>query len=249
MKIGILGAMPEEISSIKDLMTDTREVVVGNRVFIEGYIRDREVVLVFSRWGKVAASSTTTALIQKFNVHSIIFTGVAGAVHSKLNIGDIVIGNGLYQHDMDARPMFNQYQIPLTDTIIFRPNGDNVQEALTASEKFVAHIMQYLDETTLTKHSIFKPAIYQGLIASGDKFITDVANYSDLNHRDEMNNETLAVEMEGAAVAQVCEEYGIPYVVVRTISDKANHSASVDFQSFIANIANKYSAGIINNYL
>jgi len=119
VKIGILGAMLEEVSSIKEMMIINKETTIANRNYIEGTINDIEVVLVFSRWGKVASASTTTTLINKFSVNFIFFAGVAGAVDKKLNIGDIVIANCLYQHDMDARPFFDQFQVPLTATIFF----------------------------------------------------------------------------------------------------------------------------------
>src|SRR3990167_6627014 len=116
MKVGILGAMREEVESIKQLMVISGETHVGNREYIEGQINSIDVVLTFSRWGKVAASCTAATLIHKFNVDLVLFTGVAGAVHPLLNVGDVVIGDGHYQHDMDASPIFNKYQIPLTDT-------------------------------------------------------------------------------------------------------------------------------------
>src|SRR3954451_16051531 len=102
VKIGILGAMHEEISAIKEILILNKETTIAERIYYEGRINDTEVVLVFSRWGKVASASTTTTLINKFKVDFILFTGVAGAVSELLNIGDIVVGSGLYQHDMDA---------------------------------------------------------------------------------------------------------------------------------------------------
>jgi adenosylhomocysteine nucleosidase len=126
MKIGIMGAMLEEVSSIKEMMIIDKITIIANREYTEGKINDNEVVIVFSRWGKVAAASTTTTLINIFNVNFILFTGVAGAVVDHLNIGDIVIGNGLYQHDMDARPFFDLFQIPLTPSIVFEPKCTHI---------------------------------------------------------------------------------------------------------------------------
>lgn len=248
VKIGILGAMLEEISSIKEIMTFNKETNIAGRVYSEGWINDTEVVLVFSRWGKVASSSTTTTLINKFGVDFVLFTGVSGAVSKHLNIGDIVIGTGLYQHDMDARPFFDQFQIPLTSNVVFKPKTSDVEKASIAAKQFISKIDDIFTKHSLEKYSIFKPSVHNGLIASGDKFISDPKSYSELNfniHEDK----TLAVEMEGAAVAQVCEDYSIPYVVIRVISDKADHSAAIDFQSFINDIASKYSSEIIREYL
>jgi len=248
LKIGILGAMLEEVLSIKELMNITKETVIAGRTYSEGTINNIEVVLVFSRWGKVASASTTTTLINKFDVNSILFMGVAGAVSENLNIGDIVIGNGLYQHDMDARPFFDLYQIPLTSTIVFEPKTADVEKGKQAAERFVNRIESYFHADLLSKYSIFKPVVHTGLIASGDKFIADPKTHENLGYKSR-ENITLAVEMEGASVAQVCEDYQIPYLVIRVVSDKADHSAAVDFQSFIADVASKYSSGIITEYL
>lgn len=247
MKIGILGAMLEEVASIKHLMSISRETQIGGRDYIEGKINNIEVVLTFSRWGKVAASCTATTLIHKFNIDFVLFTGVAGAVHPMLNVGDIVIGDGHYQHDMDASPLFAKYQIPLTDNILFEPSGDLISAAHTAAERFVQKIGRIIDTEMLASYSIHKPAVYRGIVASGDKFVADPAAHSDLSYA-AGERKTLAVEMEGSAIAQVCHEHNVPYTVIRTISDKADHSAAVDFQSFVTTVASQYSAGVLKEY-
>ena len=247
MIIGILGAMKEEVASIKEMMVINKEVIYGSRVYIVGAIGEDEIVLTFSRWGKVASSCTTTTLINKFDVDFIIFTGVAGAVDKKLNIGDIVIGNGFYQHDMDARPLFNQFQIPLTDKIIFKPDVDDLLRANLASIKFLEIIDSVIKPDLMKKYSISKPCVYNGVVASGDQVINDPTSHTALCSAFK-DQPTLAVEMEGAAVAQVCDEFKIPYIIFRIISDKADHSAAVDFQLFVIDIACKYSAGIIREY-
>ena len=247
MKIGILGAMLEEVSSIKHLMVIVRETELGGRNYIEGTINSIQVVLTFSRWGKVAASSAAATLIHKFNVEFIVFTGVAGAVHPMLNVGDVVIGDGHYQHDMDARPIFPKYQIPLTQQLLFEPAVADVSKANAAANKFVQKIESIIEPALLAKYSVFKPVVYRGIVASGDKFVADPAVHVDLSYA-VGDRATLAVEMEGAAIAQVCHEHEIPYVVIRTVSDKADHSAVVDFQSFVATVASQYSAGILSEY-
>lgn len=136
MKIGILGAMTEEIQIIRDKMEDIKIQTIAGRDYYTGKLYGFDTVLVFSRWGKVAASSTATSLINVFNVDLIIFTGIAGAVAKELNIGDIIIGDGLYQHDMDARPIFKRYQIPLTESIIFWPKTELIEKAKKAADEF-----------------------------------------------------------------------------------------------------------------
>lgn len=248
LKIGILGAMLEEVSSIKKMMIIKKETTIGCRIYSEGTINNIEIVVVFSRWGKVASAITATTLINKFNVDFILFTGVAGAVNNHLNIGDVVVGSGLYQHDMDARPFFDKYQIPLTSTIIFEPKPSDIEKAKSAAQRFINNIRSIIDTSLLEKYSIFEPSVHTGLIASGDKFIANPNTHADLNpNANEMK--TLAVEMEGSAVAQVCEDHNIPYAIIRIISDKADHSAVIDFQSFVQDIASQYSLGIVQEYI
>ena len=248
MKLGILGAMLEEVSCIEKLMEVSNRKEIGSRTYLEGSISGMDVVLTFSRWGKVASASTTTTLINLFNVDFVLFTGVAGAVHSDLNIGDVVISNGLYQHDMDARPIFERFQVPLTNTKVFEPNIEDIFKATQASKQFLSQIHEIISKDTLSKYSILNPCIHQGLIASGDKFVTNPSKHEELHYK-HADLESLAVEMEGAAVAQVCSDYEIPFIIIRTISDKADHSAVKDFQSFIRDVASKYSAGIIRNFV
>src|SRR5258708_6117802 len=169
MKIGILGAMPEEVDSIKKMMTIKNESSLAGRIYYAGTIGEIEVVLTFSRCGKVASGSTTTTLINIFNVDFVLFIGVAGAVDESLNIGDVVIGNGFYQHDMDARPLFDQFQIPLTSKIVFEPDSHDIQKAKQAAEHFFTNVDKFIDGEILAKYSISKPKVHTGLIASGDK--------------------------------------------------------------------------------
>jgi adenosylhomocysteine nucleosidase len=192
--------------------------------------------------------STTTTLINKFNVDFVIFTGVAGAVDDNLNIGDVVISNGLYQHDMDARPFFDQFQIPLTSNLVFQPKVSDIEKARLASERFLNKIDTAISADMLKKYSIVKPKVLTGLIASGDKFVSNPNEHENIK-LSVKENQTLAVEMEGAAVAQVCEDYKLSYIVVRTISDRADHSAAVNFQEFIKDIASTYSSEIVREYL
>ena len=242
MKIGILGAMIEEVRAIKNNMQNIETKKIGGREYYTGKLHGIDTTLAFSRWGKVASSSTVTTLINTFGAELIIFTGVAGAVSNKLNVGDVVISDGLYQHDMDARPIFERHQIPLTEMILFRPEKKLIENAKSAAENFVAKIEQNIQLEMLQKFGISKPTVFTGIIASGDQFITNAAEHDALRIDGE---EVFAVEMEGAAIAQVCHEHDVPYIVVRTISDKADHSADVDFPAFVAEIAPHYSDGIV----
>lgn len=246
MKVGIMGAMEQEIARIKQQMLRVTKITKGGRTYYQGDLHGVEVVLVFSRWGKVAASSTATLLINLFKIDFLLFTGVAGAVARDLNIGDIVIGTSLYQHDVDARPFFPRFEIPFLKKHIFQPQEIHTSKLHTACNIFLNDLPQYINAPLLKNFLITQPKVYLGAIASGDQFISD--NTQDSLRLDE-GAPVLAVEMEGAAVAQICEEYIIPYAVVRVISDVADHSAHIDFVAFIEEIASLYSAGIVANFM
>ncbi len=242
MKIGIMGAMIDEITLLKEDLVDVKTESIGNRIYHCGKLYGVDVVLVFSRWGKVASSITATTLITRYNIDQLIFTGVAGATNQNLNIGDIVIGNSLYQHDMDARPIFNQHEIPLTDTIYFAADQTLVSKAHTSAENFLINIEKSISKEILVSFLITNPSIHIGRIASGDVFVSSTSKVNDLI---KAVPDVIAVEMEGAAVAQVCADHKIPFVVIRTISDNADHSAAIDFNKFVNCIAKYYSKNII----
>lgn len=246
MKIGIIGAMNEEITLLKDSMTNIKEINIASRYFYEGDIKKTPVVLVLAKIGKVAAAITTTLLIEKFNVDAIVFTGVAGAIDSNLNIGDVVIADNLVQHDLDASPVFPKYQIPLLNTKNISPAQRLSNILSAAAETYInKKLPSELSKDKLADFHIFKPKIVHGTIVSGDQFIKD-KNTVDRIKQD--ISDVKCVEMEGASVAQVCHEFGKPFSVIRVISDKADHSASVDFLKFLE-IASHYSRGIIHNFL
>lgn len=236
-RIGIMGAMLEEIEALKEVMSIHHETVSANRVYYEGELEGRDVVLVFSRWGKVAASSTVTTLITQFNITHLIFTGVSGSAKEHIKVGDIIVSSGLYQHDMNSEPLYPAYEIPLTETALFQP----CPHLVSAAEMAVQDFLTTVDTTILTQHNIEAPKSYKGVIASGDQFITNAHSHKDLQGP----YNALTVEMEGAAVAQVCHEHDIPFVVIRTISDDANSNAPSDFQSFAEHAASYFCANIV----
>lgn len=244
MPIGIMSAMHEEIHLLHEQMEVENEVLLGMRTYFVGKLYGKEVVVVFSRWGKVAAASTATALIVKFGVDEIIFSGVAGGLDKRLNIGDIVIGESLIQHDMDATPIFSKYEIPLMDKTYFDSDKTISQRLTFAAQKYVAE--NKLDNGLIEEFGLHSPTIYIGNIASGDRFISDNAEIE--RFRTELPD-VLCVEMEGAAVAQICYEYGVPFGIVRTISDSANDDAHIDFIRFVDKVASHYTSGIIEGYL
>jgi adenosylhomocysteine nucleosidase len=246
--IGIMGAMPEEITGITALIENRDKVVFGGRTYHRGTINGINVVVVFSRWGKVAAASTATTLLLEFGADELIFTGVAGALHPELRIGDIVIGRRLFQHDMDARPMLRRFEIPLIGMLYFECNSQHIKWVKQAAEKAMQP-NKYLKANIVnsnTLHSDQHPKIYVGDIASGDKFISGIAEKQEII---KILPEVLCVEMEGAAVAQVCHEFGVQWTIIRVISDRADELAQVDFQSFIRDVSTKNIVKIIKEIL
>jgi adenosylhomocysteine nucleosidase len=246
MKIGIMGAMPQEVDSILSHMRNVDVVERGDRKYHVGKIGSHDVVLVFSRWGKVAAATTATSLVGEFRVDQLIFTGVAGASSPNLNIGDIVVSSQLYQHDMDARPLMPRHQIPLTGMTFFKADAALMKNAHAATNGLFSTLSQRIPSGELAAFGITQPKCVLGTIATGDQFIGD-AERTDAIMTEQP--ETAAVEMEGAAVAQVCNDYKVPFVVIRTISDKANHASAIDFPRFIENIARHYAEHIVMGML
>ncbi len=245
MRIGIMGSMPEEVVYVQDNLFSKKSEIIGDREFVSGSLYGIETVVSFSRWGKVASSITATNLITCFDVDCIIFTGVAGAISSDLNIGDIIIAKELYQHDVDAQPFFEKYQIPLTKDVFFQTDVELTQKALTAANGFARNINSFIDKAALDKFKIVTPKVCYGKIASGDQVITSSQKTKQI--REEMPD-LLAVEMEGAAVAQVCKDYKVPFTVIRAISDKADRSAVIDCPKFIDLVAKIYSLAIIKEF-
>jgi adenosylhomocysteine nucleosidase len=244
--IGIMGAMPEEINEVITLLEAPSTQTTGKRTYHTGKLNGTNVVVVVSGWGKVAAAATISTLIIRFNITRLIFTGVAGAINSDLKIGDIVLAKRLIQHDMDARPFIPRYEIPLTGKTFFETGDDQLKLAAGAIQNLLQN--KQLGEATfgmdLDDFGISAPVLHMGDIASGDKFFS---NDTDKRMLQESLPSVLCVEMEGAAVAQVCYENDIPFIIIRTISDASDDHSVIDFQAFIKRVASKYSVTIIRN--
>lgn len=241
--VGIMGAMREEVEAVISLIENCEEQRSGMRVYYTGTINGIKTVLVFSRWGKVAAATTVTTLITGFNITELIFTGVAGAVSSILKTGDIVIAQRLVQHDMDAQPLMPRFEIPLLGKTFFETGIDQLQQARIAVQNFLNN---FSNSHHPADFGIITPGLYTGTIASGDQFFASVSQREQLLAA---LPDTLCVEMEGAAVAQVCYEHDIPFSVIRFISDDAGDSSPVDFPVFLEKIAGKYALGVVKEFL
>jgi len=241
--IGIISAMQEEIQALLNELKNTTISEKGMRKYYQGTLFNKEVVLVFSRWGKVASAVTTTQLINDFNVTEVIFTGVAGGIIDELNIGDVVIGKNLYQHDLNASPFYEKLEIPiLKKKFLVTADASKLQNA---TNTFLNTYNNYIQKSDAQLFNITKPKVIFGDIASGDQFISSLKKIKKLN---KLIPSATCVEMEGASVAQVCFEYNMPFSIIRIISDKANDNANIDFSKFANSIASNYALGILKNY-
>ena len=211
-KIGIIGAMEIEVERLKQDMTVHRSVVRARMEFFEGELKGRPVVVVKSGIGKVNAAVCTQILIDDFQVEAVINTGIAGSLNPEINIGDIVISTDVVHHDMDAVNFgYELGQIPQMDVFSFQADRKLIEQA----EEVCARVNPEIRS-------------FQGRIISGDQFVAD----KQMKERIVNTFHGLCTEMEGAAIAQASYLNGIPFVILRAISDKADDSASMDYPTF-----------------
>ena len=240
--IAIMAAMQEEMVGLTSALSDARTINNGSRQFTTGTVHGQPVVLVLSRIGKVAAATTATALVERFDVSAIVFTGVAGGLASGVNVGDMVVASEFIQHDMDASPLF----VPLYGRAIFPTDPGLTQSLRAAAQGLLNNLSQWIDQDTLHALHVQSPKVHSGLVLSGDRFVSTSSESQALQKRLPL---ALAVEMEGAAVAQVCHDYGVPFAAVRTISDRADDHATIDFSRFIQEVASRYTSALIGAWM
>lgn len=227
-RFGIIAAMQEEMKEIERIMENTETEKIYELNFIKGKINNKDVVLVEAGIGKVNAARTTQILINKFNIDAIINVGSAASANDELNIGDIVIGQKIVQHDFDI-------------TAFGHPKGyiSNVGQFIESDKKLIDKM-----EQTIASRQDNKFKIKIGTIASGDIFCTELKMKEKI--RNKFNAD--AIEMEGAAIAQVCKLDNIPFLVIRSISDKPNGNNNITFDQFLEQ-ASKRCALIIKDFI
>ncbi len=253
-RIAIVAALHQELAALLEAMPDEAPVRRAGREFWLGHLEGHEVVAVLARVGKVAAATTATLLVSEFDVDCAVFTGTAGGLHGSARVGDVVVADALLQHDMDASPIFPRYEVPLYGVDRFHADPQ-VSLALAEAARAVLGSATAragraddvgLDPDLLRSFGITSPGVHRGLVVSGDRFVASAAESADLRRR---LPEALAVEMEGAALAQVCHDLDVPFAVVRTISDRADDSAHLDFGRFVEEVASRYSLAIVRRWL
>jgi len=247
LMLAIISAMPDEITLIVESLTEVTTRTHGSRQYHAGHFEDTPVVVVFSGWGKVAAAATTTQLIASYDLTDVVFTGVAGAVRHGLSIGDVVVGSELIQHDLDASPIFPRYEVPLLGKAMLPTDADLRAQLRSAAEEFLRQdLVAAVPQSSRDWFRISSPQVIEGVIASGDQFIDSRDEIEALRQR---LPKVACVEMEGAAVAQVCDAYSMPFGIVRTISDAADENAPHDFPRFSREISGQYSLGILGRFV
>ena len=238
-RVAIVAAMPEELSALLQAMPPGQQVQRAGRTFWLSSWCGHEVVAVLSRIGKVAAATTTTLLLTEFGVSRVLFTGVAGGLGEGVRVGDVVVADALLQHDMDASPLFPRFELPGLGVDRLHADADLV----TLVAQVAGEVLAEADLHGLVPSA---PRVHQGLVISGDLFV-DTSSESEALRLALPG--ALAVEMEGAALAQVCHDFGVPFAVIRTISDRADDAAHVDFQRFVQEVASRYSLAVVKAVL
>jgi adenosylhomocysteine nucleosidase len=226
---GILGALEEEVSVLEKQLLDKREEEIRRMRFVSGKLRGREVVIAKTGIGKVNAAMVTTLLLERFRPSEIIFTGIAGGINPELLPGDVVIGERTAQHDLGMLSpdgLINRGEIsPVT--------GERNPVFFEADERLLGLAERAAEEVGLgpieTREGKRVPKIIKGVIVTGDIFAASTAKSIEL--REKLRAD--AVEMEGAAVAQVCYEFGVPCIVIRSISDKAGEESLAELDEYL----------------
>ena len=228
IKYGIIAAMKEEMQEIANIMTEKENKRIYELNFIKGKINDSVVILVEAGIGKVTAARTTQVLIDNFNIDSIINIGSAATANDELNIGDIVIGETLVQHDFDITAFgHNKGYI------------SNVGESIKSDRKLIEKFKLVINNIENRDYKI-----KVGTIASGDIFCTEIAMKKKINLKFNAD----AIEMEGAAIAQVCYLDKIPFIIIRSISDNPDGRNNITFQDYLQ-LASKRCSEILKKVI
>lgn len=222
MRIAIMGAMPEEIAPLLEKVGEYRLTEYAGNKYYEATYSGHDLVIAYSKIGKVFSTLTATTMLQKFGAELLLFSGVAGAINPKLKIGNLIAATKLCQHDLDITAFGHPHG--------YVPEGKQFVEADMA---LVSKAKEVASEMDLE--------LMEGTIATGDQFVADP-------ERNKWIGETFnadALEMEGASVACVCDAMNVPFFILRAISDAADMDASFSFDEFLESSAKESAAFII----
>lgn len=216
MKVAIIGAMEEEVQILREKLEGTKVDTIAGCEFTSGNLNGTDVVLLRSGIGKVNAAMSTTILLQRYEPDYVINTGSAGGFMQTLNVGDVVISTEVRHHDVDVTVFGYEYgQVP------------GLPAAFKANDLLI-------EAATNAVHELEGVQVVEGGIATGDSFMNDPARVEFV--RSKLPN-LYAVEMEAAAVAQVCHQFEVPFVVIRALSDIAGKESNISFDQFLQTAA------------
>jgi len=223
MRIGVIGAMEEEVELLRNQLANTSFREIANSEFTTGTYKGQELILLKSGIGKVNAAMTTTILMQEFKPDLVLNIGSAGGFDEELEVGAVVISDEVRHHDVDATVFgYELGQVP------------QMPAAYIANKELIELAVQAVDEIGEHQHAV-------GLIATGDSFMSDPERVALVKQQ---FPEMKAAEMEAAAVAQVCFQYDTAFVVIRALSDIAGKESSISFDEFLP-VAAKHSTEIV----
>lgn len=225
--VGIIGAMHIEVETIKALMENKTVETISGVDYVRGVLHGSEIVIAACGIGKVAAAMCAQTMILKYAPDCIINTGVGGSLYTKLAIGDIAVAEKLVQHDMDTSPLGDPIGLI---------SGINIVN-IPADEKVINVLSQGIETLENVKGM-------RGIIASGDQFIASDEKKKFITE----NFGAIVCEMEGASIAQVCYTNGVPFGVVRAVSDCADGSSHMDYGEFLP-VAAANSAKLIEYFV
>ncbi|MCA0147513.1 5'-methylthioadenosine/S-adenosylhomocysteine nucleosidase [Rossellomorea vietnamensis] len=225
MKIAIIGAMEEEVTLLRENISNPKVETIAGCEYTSGTMHDKEVILLRSGIGKVNAAMSTAVLLQHFKPDCIINTGSAGGFDPSLNVGDVVISTEVRHHDVDVTAFGYEYgQVP------------QLPAAFTADENLKQIAINSVKE-------LGDAQVVSGLIATGDSFMNDPVRVDAI--RDKFTD-LQAVEMEAAAIAQVAHQFHVPFVIIRSLSDIAGKESDVSFDQYLEKAA-LHSAKMVMN--
>ncbi len=223
MRLAIMGAMREEIEPLLEFFQDVKKIEYGKNIYYETSYKGLELIIAYSKIGKVNAALTASVLIEKFKAQKLLFSGVAGAVNEELRIGDILYATKLAQHDLDITAFGHPYG--------YVPEGSGVYVASDEG----------LNQLALDTAKEMDIKLHSGIIATGDQFVCDEEKKRWIKQTFEAD----AIEMEGSAVAVVCDSLNIPFFILRAISDGAGMNAEFDFDTFLKKSAKQSAKFLI----
>lgn len=209
--IGIIGAMEEEVEILKSSIENIETIQKAHVIFYRGQLEGKEIILAQSGIGKVNAAITATLLIDEFNPELVINTGSAGSVDNQLNIGDIIISNKVYYHDVNTTAFGYKFgQVP------------SMPEYYETKEELISLAKSSIENLNLNG--------IVGEVATGDSFIGSFEQRKEIKSNFPTSS---VVEMEAGAIAQTCHQFNVPIIVTRAVSDLADKESDVTFEEFL----------------